>query len=78
MAQDATTLVIPLWPAMVAGGGILTALIGVITWVFATFERKTDADQKHAVVDARVTNQEKILNEVAQNVSYIRGRIEPK
>jgi hypothetical protein len=78
MTQDVTNLVVPLWPALVAGGGILATLLGVVAWVFSTFERKEDAQTKHDDLDRRVLEQEKLLQSMAQDVSYIRGRLEPK
>lgn len=78
MPQDVTGLVIPLWPALVASGGIIMAIAGTIVWVFANFDLKKDAHERHLLLEGRVSSQEKVLNDVAQNVSYIRGRLEPK
>lgn len=76
--SDATNLVVPLWGAIVAAGGILTAVAALIAWVFATFETKTDASAKHDDTNASVTSAWTLLNKVAQDISYIRGRMEPK
>lgn len=77
-ANDATSLVVPLWGAIVFGGGILSTVIGTIVWTFSNFERKPDAKERHDGLEERVSHQEMTLNKVANDVSYIRGRLEPR
>jgi hypothetical protein len=78
MPTDATSLVVPLWGAILAGFTGITTIIGTVVWVYATFERKADADQRHDSLTKRVSVQEQLLSKVAQDVSYIRGRLEPR
>jgi hypothetical protein len=75
---DATTLVVPLWAAMTAGGGVLASLIGIVAWAFMTFEQKADAIERHKAMDTRVQSVEATLGRIAENVAYIRGILEPK
>ncbi len=78
MTTDATQLVIPLWAALTTGGGILSTLVLLVVWVFANFERKVDARERHRDLESRVSAQETLLGKVAADVAYIRGRLEPK
>lgn len=72
----AETIVLPLGMALLAGGGIITSIVGVVVWVFANFERKTDADARHKATEYRLNAQENLLGSVARDVSYIRGKME--
>ena len=75
-AVDATTLVVPLWPAISVAGGLFTFLIGVVVWVLTTFERRHDAIARAAEVETRVANLESNIHQIGENVSYIRGWLE--
>lgn len=66
-------IMIPLGPALAAAGTFLCSIICVLVWVFANFERKEEAIARHKSLETRVMNQEEVLQEVARDVSYIRG-----
>lgn len=76
--MDMTAAVVPLWAAIVAAGGILSALGAIVVWVFSTFETKVESTEKHESHSKRLDSQGEVLLSVAKDVSYIRGRIEPK
>lgn len=78
MTNDATQLIIPLSTALVAGGGVITTLMGIVAWVFANFERKADATARYEALEERVGTHEATLQKVASDVAYIRGRLEPR
>lgn len=78
MTNDISNAVIPLWGAVVALGGIITALGTIVVWAFSTFETKVESTERHASLKERVDSQESLLASVARDVSYIRGRMEPK
>lgn len=75
---DATTLVVPLWVAITSFGGLITGLAVLVGWIFATFERKEDAKERHDVLDKRVSIVEETISRMSENVAYIRGILEPK
>ncbi len=77
-SQDVSNAVIPLWAAIVGLGGVLTALGAVVAWAISTFESKDSAGERHDTMSKRVDSQETLLASVARDVSYIRGRMEPK
>lgn len=75
---DISTAMVPLWAALTVIGGVLSALGAIVVWVFSTFETKLEASERHEALRNRVDSHETLLSEVARDVSYIRGRIEPK
>ena len=72
--MDAQVLTVPLWGALAVGGGILSTSILTVTWVFTNFAKKKDLEMLAGKVDSHAV----MLSKVASDVSYIRGRIEPK
>ncbi len=76
--HDATTLAVPLWGAVGGFGSLLVALVSLVAWVFMTFDRSSVAVKRHEALEGRVEKQDHLLGKVAQDVSYIRGRLEPK
>lgn len=64
---------------------IASALVGVTVWVTMTFQSKLDAtqhqnaiDTRFSVMQAEITSLNTSTNQIAVDVSYIRGRLEPK
>ncbi len=57
---------------------ISSTVVGIVIWVFANFERKVDASSKYDALNKRIDSQDQLLQDVHSDVSYIRGRIEPK
>lgn len=73
-----TQVVLPLFPAVATGFAFMSSIIGVVVWVFTNFERKPDAEARYNSVNTRLNTAESLLSSVARDVSYIRGRMEPK
>ena len=65
--MDAQSLTVPLWGAIATAGGIISTMVLLVAWVFSTFARKED-----------LKSLSEKFNKVASDVSYIRGRMEPK
>lgn len=64
---------------------IVTITVAVVLWCVNTFERRDDAvsskaqlDRRIDGVDVKVETMRASLDGVAKDVSYIRGRLEPK
>lgn len=79
--MDATNLTVPIVEAVTAMCGLLS----VTVWVMLTFETKRDSKDKHDAhkerhdeLATRVTRTEDTMQQIAKDVSYIRGRLEPK
>lgn len=53
---------------------LAVACVGVTLWMSARFQTKEDA----AKLELRVSAMESNMNQIAVDVSYIRGRLEPK
>ncbi len=65
--------------------GAVGTLASVVAWVFVTFDQKKDAKERHqelvdrnSRLESRVSHGEGLIGKVASDVSYIRGRMEPK
>lgn len=78
MGGDLSQAVVPLSSALTILAGFVATMGSIVIWVFATFEQKSDSAEKHLALAKRVDSQELTLNKVASDVSYIRGRMEPK
>lgn len=61
-----------------ASATVSSIIVGIVVWVFANFERKIDAAEKHKKVEEKLKDQDKYLQDISKDVNYIRGRIEPK
>lgn len=68
---------------ILAGVGVLGAIVGTVIWLFATFETKQEAIEasevihdQHEKLEERLTRQEGLLQRVAQDASFIRGLLE--
>jgi hypothetical protein len=64
---------------------LMSMVVGVTTWSFQTFQSKEVAHREHAQFDARIQaaegeirNMHSTISDVAKDVSYIRGRLEPR
>lgn len=91
---ETTTVVVPLWAAVVAALSVLGSTIGGTIWVMQTFQTKAEAqrdkqDLENSIeevqegvrskandIESRQNKMEPIVSKVAQDVSYIRGRLE--
>lgn len=72
--MDASNIVVPIWGV----ASSIASIAGLVVWVYTTFETKEDAKIKYQGMDARVQDLERTLHQIASDVSYIRGRLEPK
>jgi hypothetical protein len=64
-------------PAVLAAGfAVMVCFAGITSWIHATFERKIDTHTRHREFDRRLDQQDSMLRNVAEDVSYIRGRME--
>lgn len=76
--MDSTAITISIFQASVIAASVVSSVVGALLWSFNTFEKKNDARDKHKDLEGRVSASEKVLHDVAKDVSYIRGRLEPK
>jgi hypothetical protein len=94
MSNEASSLVVPLWPAVVAALSVIGSAIGGTIWVMQTFQTKHDAARDRESLQSlieegdsevkdreqgfekRVAKMEDLVGKVAQDVSFIRGRLE--
>lgn len=76
--MNAETLVVPLWAAIGAGSTVAVALVGVVVWVFTVFLTKDDHKNAHEDHENRIKALEQNWTEIKSDLSYIRGRLEPK
>lgn len=91
LGKDAV-LTLPLWGTLTLVGGVLASFATFIWWTFVTFYRKTEAlelerrfDDKIKEVKTDVKEVDNSVHEltasqarIASDVSYIRGRLEPR
>lgn len=75
---DLSTATVPLWAVLTMTGGLVVFIIGALAWAFAYFQSKAEATEKHVALEARVNAHDSVINRVANDVAYIRGRLEPK
>lgn len=74
MNADSITLSLP--AVLAAGFAIMVCFAGITSWIHSTFERKQDTNSRHREFDKRLTDQDRVLRNVAEDVSYIRGKME--
>lgn len=89
--MDAQTLTVPLWGALVAGGGILVSVVGVVIWVFATFSTKQEVNHEAILVHNKIAAAMKaaedakreaghgikdVAEAMTRELKYFRGKIE--
>ncbi len=70
--MDATTISVPILTVVSCVGSVCT----VLAWAYTTFDRKDDAKTRHTDLQERVLTQDKLLREIANDVSFIRGKLE--
>lgn len=77
-AIEAARLTIPLLPSLGVAFTMFASLAGIIVWALTTFERRPDAKDKHRAHEERFAAIEPVFLKVRDDVSYIRGRLEPR
>lgn len=70
--MDATTLSLPALTVVSCIGTVCTVLV----WIYNTFDRRVDSTARHDVLQEKVTQQSKSIQEIAVDVSFIRGKME--
>lgn len=72
--MDASQLTISLGTALATASALLVSLIGMVVWAFSYFTSKAD----HEKTVERVQVLEQNWGDIKSDLSYIRGRLEPK
>jgi hypothetical protein len=69
---------IPLWAAISTSAALIAFVSGIIAWVFMNFAKKSELEKVEQHVSGRITAQETLTGQIARDVSYIRGKLEPR
>jgi hypothetical protein len=82
---DINTVTVSVWQAGVLLMGGLGVLAGIVAYIHTTFEKLEHSRERHKGHDDRFGTVERKLEEtssqlssIGKDVSYIRGRLEPK
>ncbi len=72
--MDINTLSVPLFEviSIVGSSSIL------IAWIYNTFENKSDVKEKINAHDLKLATQDALIQNIARDVSFIRGTLERK
>lgn len=84
--MDFTALAGPItYKALGVAFGVSSIAVSIVLWAFAKFQTKREASVSNRLMrlemeklETQVGNMQSNLARIGENVSYIRGRLEPK
>ncbi len=72
--MDINTLNVPLFEVLsIVGSSSL-----LVAWIYNTFEKKSDVKDKMDAHDLKLATQDSLIQNIARDVSFIRGTLERK
>lgn len=70
--MDATTLSLPILTVI----SCICIVCTVLVWIYNTFDRRVDSSARHDILQEKVSEQGKVIQEISVDVSFIRGKME--